>query len=307
MSRYLITGGTGTVGCALVKRLLSGGHTVRIFALPNTTGQDIRNITGVEVVEGDITDPAAVNGLCCEIDIVIHLAAVLLSDDESAFDKVNVDGTRYILADAHQHAIKHFIYVSSASVVYRKMTPYSMSKRLAERFVKESLLPWTIVRPTLVYGREGGLEFDLFLKKIAAAWVVPVIGSGKALKRPVFIDDLVDGLYKVAQLEKGAGKVYNLSGASSISMYELTKLCLTLLGRDDKPVVRIPVVACQIAAYCMSRFNWPRLLTWNMIAGAVQHANLDPKTAMQDLGYTPVAFETKIGECFPRAWQQDNE
>lgn len=303
MSRYLITGGTGTVGSALVRKLAADGHTVRLFALPKNTGADLRSIPGVEVVEGDITDPAAVNGLCSEIDIVIHLAAVILSDDESAFDKVNVDGTRYLLADAHQHGIKHFIYVSSASVVYRKMTPYSMSKRLAERFVKESLLPWTIVRPTLVYGREGGLEFDLFLKKISGAWVVPVIGSGRALKRPVFIDDLVDGLYRAALLTKGANKVYNLSGGSAISMYEMTKLCLTLLGRDDKPVVCIPVVACRIAAYCMSRFNWPRLLTWNMIAGAVQHANIDPKTAMQDLGYDPVAFETKIGECFPRTWQ----
>jgi len=300
--KILITGGTGAIGTGLVSLLKAEGFALRVLTLPGDDAGKKMADEGVDVIYGDIADPESVNGLCRGIATVIHLAAVILSRDDDVFDKINVTGTRYLLTDAKNAGVCHFIHVSSASVVYRKMTPYSRSKRIAERYVKESALPWTIVRPTLAYGKSGGMEFDLFLKKLATYPIIPVIGSGKAKKRPVYIDDLVDGLFRIATAAQGQGKIYNLSGGSSISMLEFTKLCLTLLGREDRIVLPIPVPLCRIAAAVMERFMEKPLLSWNMIAGAVQDADLDPADAILDLGYAPVAFEQKIGDCFPRRY-----
>jgi NADH dehydrogenase len=300
MRRFLITGGTGTIGSALVKNLIARGHAVRVLTLPNDPNASHSDGNGVEIVYGDISNPEEVNGICDGIDTVIHLAAVILSRDEDVFDRVNVTGTRYLLLDARNTGVSHFIYISSASVNYRKMTPYSRSKRIAERYVKESAVPWTIIRPTLVYGPTGGMEFDIFLEKLMAYPIVPVIGKGKALKRPVYIDDLVDGIIKAAAFEHGAGKIYNLSGGSAISMFEMTRLCLTLLGREDKIIVRIPFMACWLLAQLMEKFLKNPPLSWNMIAGATQRADIDPYDAIIELGYNPIPFEKKIGDCFPR-------
>lgn len=298
--KILITGGAGVIGKNLVSLLQAEGFALRVLTLPgDETGKQMA-MQGVEVVYGDISDPETVNGLCSGIATVIHLAAVIVSNDDAVFDRVNVTGTRYLLTDAKNAGVGHFIHISSASVVYRKMTPYSRSKRIAERYVKASATPWTIVRPTLVYGTTGGMEFDLFLRKLTTFPVVPVIGSGRAKKRPVYIDDLVDGIFKIATTTGGRGKIYNLSGGSVISMLEFTKLCLTLMGREDRIMLRIPIPLCRIAAVLMERFMKTPVLSWNMIAGAVQDADIDPAEAMLDLGYNPVPFEQKIGHCFPR-------
>jgi nucleoside-diphosphate-sugar epimerase len=294
----LITGGTGTIGTELVRYLTDAGYFIRLFALPEDTAACDND--NVEVRYGDICNPEDVNGLCDGIDTVLHMAAVIITDDDNVFDRVNIKGTQYLLADAKNNKVKHFIHISSASVVYRKMTPYSRSKRIAERYVKQSSLPWTIVRPTLVYGERGGLEFDMFVRYLSQYPVIPFIGNGKALKRPVYVRDLVTGLAAVASLEKGDGRVYNLSGGSAISMLDFARLCLTFMGKEDKLIVHIPVLLCRILAAGMKKFMKKPLLTWNMIAGVMQDANLDPSDATDEFGYAPLPVEKKLCECFPR-------
>ncbi|MBN1760703.1 MAG: NAD-dependent epimerase/dehydratase family protein [Chitinispirillaceae bacterium] len=297
---FLLTGGTGTIGGALARRLIAGGGRVRILTLPgDLKAPEFEGMEGIELRYGDIADPEAVNGICEGVTTVVHLAAVVLSDDDLVFDRVNVNGTRYLLTDARNCGVNHFVHISSASVTYRKMTPYSRSKRIAERYVRDAAVSWTIIRPTLVYGEEGGMEFDRFVDYLASWPVVPFIGSGKALKRPVYVGDLVDGITRVALLEHGSGKIYNLSGGSSISMVDFARLCLTLLGKEDKIIIHVPVLLCRVIAALMQRWMKKPLLRWNMIAGVIQNANLDPQEAVTDLGYVPAPVEKKLGECFP--------
>ncbi len=298
--KILVTGGTGTIGGALVRRLAGLGHTLRVLTLPGDPHAASLAGNGIEIRYGDISDPEAVNGICEGVSTVIHLAAVIIAEDESAFDHVNVNGTRYLLTDAKNCGVRHFVYVSSASVVYRKITPYSRSKRIAERYVRDSGLPWTIVRPTLVYGETGGQEFDMFLEYLRSWPVVPFIGAGKARKRPVYVGDLVDGIELTAGLDTGAGAIYNLSGGSSLTMVDFARLCLTLLGREDRVVVHVPVILCRIVAAFMKKMMKKPALTWNMIAGVIQPADLDPASAIRDLGYSPSPVEKMLPECLKK-------
>lgn len=288
------------MGRAVVKRLAEKGYQVRVLALPGDPLVARLDGTGAEVVYGDIADPLAVNNICKDVQVVLHLAAIILSDDELPFDQINIMGTRYLLTDADNHGVEHFIYVSSASVVYAKMTPYSRSKRIAERYVRASRLHWTIIRPTLVYGETGGLEFDLFLNYLDKYPVIPFIGSGRALKRPVYVGDLIDGFERVIALPRGMGKVYNFSGGSPITMVEFARLCLLLMGKEHKPIVHLPFLLCLLLSVVMKRVLKKPLLTWNVIAGVTLPANLDPTEAEMDLGYAPRSVEKKLPDCFPR-------
>ena len=296
----LVTGGTGNIGSALVRRLIDSGYRVRVLALPEDPLKSHLNITGVEFFYGDISNKSSLTGVCTDIDTVLHLAAVLLSDDDSVFDRVNIEGTQNILQVASKNNVKHFIHVSSASVVYPRTTPYSLSKRVAERLVKESGVPWTIVRPTLVYSENGGLEFNMFLDYLIKFPVIPFIGYGQALKRPVYVGDLIDAFEKLVAIPEGTGKIYNFSGKNAISMIDFARLCLLLSGSEDKLIVNIPEWLCIIAARLMKKFMKNPPLKWNMIAGVVQDADLDPSQTINDLGYEPHDLVEQLRQCFPR-------
>jgi NADH dehydrogenase len=296
----LVTGGAGVMGTRLVKRLLGLGWQVRALVLP---GDPLRSRVaglGAQIHEGDVSDAASLAGACAGIDTVYHLAAVIISHDPAVFQRVNLAGTANVVAAASGAGVEHFVYVSSASVVYPRLTPYAQSKLDAEAIVKAAAgMAYTIARPTLVYEAGGGQEIMMFLDYLRRFPVVPFIGSGGAIKRPVWLEDVVDGLVRIAGKRQAWGKTYNLSGAERISMLELAQLLLQHHDRP-RPFLHFPVALCRAMARVSGRFAERAPLTLSAIAGIVNDADLDPSEAMRDLGYRPLGVREGFRRCFPR-------
>ncbi|HEY3254312.1 MAG TPA: NAD-dependent epimerase/dehydratase family protein, partial [Polyangiaceae bacterium] len=307
MRTALITGAAGVMGARLTARLRKAGWAVRALVMPGDPLRSRVERLGCEVREGDVGDPSTLRGVCDGVDLVYHLAAVIISHDPSVFQRVNRDGTANVVAEAQRSAVGHFVYVSSASVTYPRRTRYAESKLEAERIVASAGLPYTIVRPTLVYDQGGGQELMMFLAYLKRFPVVPFIGSGAALKRPVWSEDVVDGLERLAGAAIAHGKIYNLSGGEAISMRDLAELLLRYHDRHDRPrrFVHLPVWACRAAAAALAvTMNKPPL-TSSAIAGIVNDANLDPSEAMRDLGYAPLGVRAGFQHCFSGARAED--
>ena len=290
----LVTGGAGVMGRRLCKGLIDRGFEMRVLDRPGT------KIEGVDadLRHGDITDPTALKGLFEGIHTVYHLAAVLLPPDPSMFRTVNTEGTRNVVNAALEAGCKHFVHVSSASVVYPFPTEYSLSKREGEAIVKgQSQMAWTIIRPTLVYDENGGIEFMKFLEFLKKFPVVPFIGEGRSLKNPVHTEDIMEGLIAIAGNPKTHGKTYAFSGGEEISIRDLSRLMLKHQG-ISKPFVSIPVWACQTLAWGLGKVTKQPPLTWQMIAGITQDANLDHTNASEDFGYKPMG----VHEGFQKTW-----
>lgn len=302
MPTALVTGAAGVMGARLTARLRAAGWRVRALVLPGDPLRARVEASGCEVREGDVSDASSLAGLCEGVDLVYHLAAVIISHDRAVFRRVNRDGTAHLLAEARQASVPHFVYVSSASVVYPRLTPYAHSKLEAERLVRTSGLAYTIVRPTLVYERAGGQELLMFLAYLRRFPVVPFIGAGRALKRPVWSEDIVDGLARLANAPVAHGKTYNFSGAEAISMRELAQLLLLHHDRP-RPFLHLPVCACRALAGLLALFMKRPPLTASAIAGIVNDADLDPSEAMADLGYAPLGVRAGFLRCFPPATQ----
>ncbi len=294
----LVTGAAGVMGVRLVKRLLAAGWRVRALVLPGDKLRSRVEGLGCEIREGDVSDAASLAGICSGVDTVFHLAAVIISDDSSVFQRVNRDGTAHVLAEAVASGVRHFVYVSSASVTYPQRTRYAESKLQAERLVQAAPLAHTIVRPTLVYEAGGGQELMMFLDYLRRFPVVPFIGDGSALKRPVWSEDIVDGLLRVAGNQAALGKLYNFSGAEAVSMLELAQL---LLAHHDRPrrFVHLPVPLCRLLADICGALLAKPPLTHSAISGVVNDANLDPSLAMRELGYRPLGVRDGFARCFP--------
>lgn len=295
----LVSGAAGVMGSRLCRDLVAAGWKVRALILPGDPLRSRLNGLPCEIHEGDIGSPESLRGACDGVDTVYHLAAVIVSHDPSVFARVNREGTRHLVAAAAAAKVRHFIYVSSASVTYPRRTPYAESKFQAEQLVaRERAFQHTLVRPTLVYDENGGQEFVMFLNYLRRFPIVPFIGAGGARKRPVFSGDVADGLLRLAGNPIAHGKIYNFSGPDAVSILDLAHLMLAHHGLRRRFVL-VPVWLCRLVAGALALVMPRPPLTANAIAGIVNDADLDPAEAERDLGYRPLGIHEGFSRCFP--------
>jgi nucleoside-diphosphate-sugar epimerase len=170
----------------------------------------------------------------------------------------------------------------------------------AENIVRsQKAFEHTIVRPTLVYDRTGGQEIEMFCRYLARFPVVPFVGSGRALKRPVYAGDVVDGLARVAGNEKARGRTYNFSGGEAISMIDLARLLVRRMGLR-RLIVPVPEVMWRAACPLLGLLLGSRALAGQIVAGFTQDADLDNGPARADLGYDPLPVSRGVPAYFHR-------
>jgi NADH dehydrogenase len=298
--KILITGAAGEIGSRMAREFHRQGHAVRALVLPGDS-LATRLADGVEIHTGDVTKAETLPAAFAEVDVVYHLAAVLLCESVDQFQAVNVEGTRNVVQAAEAAGVKHLIHISSASVVYPRTTHYSRSKREAEAIVTACQhVRWTVVRPTLVYDGEGGLEFKLYADFVRRYPVVPLVDAGRARKRPVHVEDLLRGLLAMADNPAAYGKTYNLSGGESVTLRELAELMLERRGLR-KPMIAVPASLCRVMARIWGRLNHRPLLMEHTLAGLTQDADLDPSAAMHDLGFRPIGVREGLRGRGPAA------
>ena len=291
----LITGGAGVVGRKLSKGLIDRGFDIRVLDRPGTSIEGV----DVDLRHGDITNAESLDADLFEgVDTVYHLAAVILPKDKRMWQTVNVEGTRNMVEASIRHGVKHFVSVSSASVVYPFPTEYSLSKREGEAIVKgQDAMAWTIIRPTLVYDENGGEEFLRYLDYLKKLPIVPFIGAGKSMKNPVHTQDIMQGMVSIPGNPRTYGKTYALSGSEDISIWDLSKLMMKH-HRCERPMLALPVVFWRAVAWVLGRVMSDPPLTWQMVAGISQDANLSHANATEDFGYKPMG----VHEGFQKTW-----
>jgi len=287
------------MGSRLVRGLVGHGHKVRVLTLPNDPKVSLLDGVECEIVFGDVSRPESLIGLCDGIQTVYHLAAVIIAYDRDVLWRINVDGTRHVVQSALRAGVGHFIYVSSASAEWPEGSDYAQSKLAAEQIVKSQAgMTFTIIRPTLTYGRDEGQEFLMFLESLTKYPVVPFIGRGRAMKNPVFVDDIVRGLLAVAGNPKSYGQTYNFSGGEDISIWDLGRLMLKHQG-IRKPFLAVPVPICRALAWVMERTMKRPPLTRYSISRILHEAALDNSSARRDLGYDPVGITEGLRRAYP--------
>jgi UDP-glucose 4-epimerase len=164
----LVTGGTGLVGSRLLKRFVEAGIDCRGLVRP---GKELPD--GVTAIEGDILSPDSLTSVVEGVSAIIHLAALFRTSDEAGIWKVNLEGTRNLIAAVKDHAPEARFMMTSTSNVYdadashpgreddvvAPTLAYPASKIEAEKELRRSGLNWSILRLPFVYGdKDGHLE-----------------------------------------------------------------------------------------------------------------------------------------------------
>jgi NADH dehydrogenase len=221
-NQIFITGFSGFIGRHILRKLDFDAYD-HIFCLSRNQGTSLflpvcNNLT---FILGDVSNPTAYKSYLSSTTTVLHLAALTGKAPPDQYMDVNVRGTQ-ILVDACRRAnIQHFIYISSIAVKYPDLSryPYAQSKQHAEDIVRDSGLNYTIIRPTIVLGKEAPIWKRLL--QLARLPVMPLFGDGQNKLQPIYVEDLA--LCVLALIEKQAlyGQTLDLGGPDVLSMEEL--------------------------------------------------------------------------------------
>jgi uncharacterized protein YbjT (DUF2867 family) len=220
MSAVLVTGGSGTLGRAVVRRLQDEGHQVRALSRKPRTAT-----AGETWVTGDLTTGAGIAEAVRDVDVVVHCAT-----DVRRFSN-DIAGTGHLVG-ALEATRPHLIYVSIVGID-RVPMPYYRTKLAVEGLVERSDAPWTILRATQFH--------DLARTMFSALAKLPIMAlpSGISLQ-PVDVTDVAD---RLAELAAGPprGRATDLGGPQVRTLKELARAYLAAEGKR-RPIlgVRLP-------------------------------------------------------------------
>jgi uncharacterized protein YbjT (DUF2867 family) len=229
-----ITGTTGTVGKALLSRLLDDGRAVRALV------RDPRRLgpfrVRVQLAFSDLGDPHGLRHALRGADTVIHLAATIRDQPPRRVEEVNGLGTLRLLRAAERAGVERFVFFSALGATPFERTRFFRSKALAERGVRESPLRTTIFAPSIVYDRDD--PWVRLIRRLALLPVLPVSGSGQARYQPIWAHDVARCV--VASLEDRDDARYELAGPETLSYEQIARLIAAAAGRQ-RPVVHVPL------------------------------------------------------------------
>jgi len=302
--KVFITGGSGFIGKAVLKNLLSQKHTVTAFLLPKEPSE---LVPGTSVARGDLTDPESIQGILDGHDAVIHLAGLVGFQSWKDCILINQQGTRNIVEETKKAGVKRFIHMSSVSVYgrvpdveidedfpYKKIRdPYGDTKIEGEKLVRKLMEDGdthvTIIRPTAVYG-PGDKKFLPKLVENLRSGKFKMIGSGEHSVDLVHVQDVADFVVHLLENERSYGRVYNIANPDNPSWNEFLKMATTEL---DIPVPEghLPYHLAFLAAYVMEVISKissksPRLSRYAVrLVGRQYHYNIH--RMKEELGFIP--------------------
>lgn len=217
-----VTGGTGFVGAHLVKALVARGDRVTALVRRPALAERLGWGADVRLIRGDLADAAALREGCAGADVVYHVAGQIAARTAAEFMVCNRDGTATVLEAARDRGARRLLFVSSLAVAGpttpghpidetrapAPVTDYGRSKLAAEVLVRAApaSLPWTIVRPPVVYGEWDRGTLKIF--QLAQRGVVPVFGDGSQELSVIHAEDLARSLIAAATAPAAVGRVY---------------------------------------------------------------------------------------------------
>jgi uncharacterized protein YbjT (DUF2867 family) len=194
---------------------------------------------GAELVEGDVTDPGSLRAACAGVDAVVHLVAIIRGTRPD-FERVMAQGTRDVVAAAKAAGVRRFVLASALGVDERTKdaVPYFAAKWAMERAVRESGLEHVIIRPSFVFGKDGGV-LPTFVRLARLAPVTPIVGPGTQRLQPIWVED-VAAYYARALDEPGvANRIFEIGGPDAPTRTEFWSRLKRVLGAR-RPTLHVP-------------------------------------------------------------------
>jgi uncharacterized protein YbjT (DUF2867 family) len=245
--RVLVVGATGFVGGRLVESLSSAGHEVVAFS---RSADRSMFPDDVEIFEGDLGDPASLEGLCEGIDAAYYLIHSLTAENFAELDRTYARRFRELASAA---GVDRVVYLSGISGDERNLSPHLASRREVESVLETGSFDLTVLRAAIIIGA-GSASFRIVDDLTDRLPVMTVPKWVRTPCQPIGIDDAIAYLIGVLDIEETRGGIYDI-GAPTVWSYEsLLKLTAEEKGKRIL-IVPVPVMSPALSSH------WLRLTT----------------------------------------------
>lgn len=324
--RVLVTGGTGFIGSAVVRRLRARGDEVVVLARrPGSGAAAALAATGAKIVAGDLLETGACRAAVDGCGAVVHCAGRPGPATRSLLTRLHVDATRSVIEAARAGGVRRVVNIASQAVLFggedlinasdatpypaRYIDPYSETKAAGERLALAASgiggLEVLSLRPAVVWGRGDRTVLPIMLK-LARGLGIPACGPGTNIEATTHIENLADAVLLALDGPGGtggagvAGKAYLVLDGFRVTWREFLGRTVEAAGVRAK-FMTVPRAVAEPAAWALDRvaggLGLPVPLAYFGVRTALTSREFNATGARDELGYVPrVGWEDGLAD-----------
>lgn len=285
----LVTGAAGLVGTHVCRELLQRGWEVRAMVRSPRKAAERLGHLAVRTTVGDLRDPDAVRDAVRGVTAVVHLAAIAIERAGQSYEDVNTVATIGLLDAAREAGVERFVHMSQNGAASDSPYRFLRSKGMADDRVRASGLPWTVLRPSVIFGPQD--EFVNVLARLVrlSPVIYPLPGGGTACFQPIAVEDVARAVAHALESADTVGGSYGLGGPAALTLRQMVERVLLAMG-TSRMLVAVPVAALRpLVAVAQRLLPNPPVTTSLLDLLAVD--NRVPDNALQAVfGIAPTPF-----------------
>jgi NADH dehydrogenase len=287
-----VTGATGFIGRHLVQRLLDENHQVRCLIAPGQAA-NLPWPNPPEIIEGNVLDDEALFRAVTNVHVIIHLASAQWWGRPRDLERVELVGTRNLIAAARAARVGRIITLSHLGAAPSSAYPLLQIKGLVEEVILNSGLAYTIIRSGIIFGEDDSFvnHIALVLRANPLFFLMP--GRGEVVLHPIYIDDLVTALMNSLRNLDVVDTVIEIGGPEYITLEDLIRTVMRVTNMR-RLIIPVPPYAMRWLAAVYSRVLPRSLVTyqWLDILAANRTAQLG--NAFNYFGIRPRRIEDTL-------------
>ena len=226
----LVTGGTGFIGRNLVSALVESGQQVRILLRPSAVSPNIPRGIPVEVAVSSLSDFRGLRAAMKGVDIVYHLAGAERYGSHGDLNAVDIEGSKAVIQAAAGARVQRVFMLSHLNANRSSAYPVLKAKAIAEKWLIDSGVPYTIFRTDAIYGKGDQFTEPILklLHRSPGIFLVP--GSSEGLLQPLWVNDLISVLVLSLSDTSTLNQVYSIGGVEILSYEKIVNIIQHKVG-----------------------------------------------------------------------------
>lgn len=303
--KVVITGANSAIGQAILR--CAAAHGTPEGATPNVfvaavrsdrAAEQVRQLLGSGdcVVRVSYEDPSSLSRSFEGASVVIHLAGVLVERPGATYEQANVASVRSVVEAAKQSSVKKLLLVSAIGADETSRNRYYRSKGQAEALLRASGLCYTVLRAPLLLG--PGTEGGAALRRNGSRNKARLIGGGRNLHQPLYVDDLARAAIHASDLSVANNQTLDLVGPVSLPDREIVERAARRLGHQGR-VCSIPIGLARLALKIRQLTGRPGFSV-DALEVITADTSLDPQPAASAVGIQLTGIDEMIEKSLRR-------
>jgi nucleoside-diphosphate-sugar epimerase len=278
--KVLLIGGTGFTGAYVAPRLLDAGMEVTCLVRPGSDRSQLP-CDRVRLAVGSMDDQGSLTAAMRGHQLLICIASIGFGHAPN------------LVTAARAAGIDRALFVSTTAI-FTQLNAKSKAIRIAgERAISESDVPYTILRPTMIYGSARDRNMARLIRYLLRWPIVLVAGSGDRLQQPIYVDDVAQAVVDAVSTDRTIGHAYNIAGAAPLTFNNVIDTIAALLGRRIHKL-HMPVAPIVATLRTVERLRLPLPLKAEQVLRLNEDKAFPWDEAARDFGFSPRTFAEGI-------------